>query len=422
MAITSISDIKLSNHSARNLIPRIEALAKFSESKDMLTRRFATTEHKLANELVETWMQAAGMRTYQDAVGNLVGRYDGTSNNAPAIMLGSHLDTVINAGRFDGMLGVLSAIAVVETLNAQGRRLACALEVIAFADEEGVRYQSTFLGSRAVAGNFDKALLSRQDKDGITMRDALELFGAAPDKLDSAIRHSDELLAYVELHIEQGPVLEKNIVPVGVVSSIAGANRFNITLNGFAGHAGTVPMHLRQDALAGAAECIVLIESRCAAGDDLVGTVGRIEAEPGAGNVISGSTSFSIDIRAPKDDTRRAAVEDVLKSIEDIASKRNLDVVIETVHEENAVHCDPQLVKQITTSIAEAGYDVITLPSGAGHDAAAMAAITPVAMIFVRCDGGISHNPAEYVSEADAVAGADVLLRSVLLISEAQTP
>ncbi len=398
-------------------MPRIEKLATISESEGALTRRFATAQHRAANDTVANWMRDAGMSVHEDDIGNIIGRYEGLTENAPAVMLGSHLDTVINAGRFDGMLGVLSAIAVVDSLNASNCRLPFAVEVVGFADEEGVRYQSTFLGSRVMAGTFESELLNREDKHGISMREALLQFGKNPEQLDDAARGTGDLLAYIELHIEQGPVLEQQALPVGVVTSISGATRLNVQLSGLAGHAGTVPMPLRQDALAGAAAVISLIETRCTNGSDLVGTVGRIDAQPGAGNVIPGSTEFTVDIRAASDEERGAAVSDVLDGITAIAKERRLEVSIEKVHEEGSVHCDAQLTTQIKSAIDETGIEVAAIGSGAGHDAAAMATITPVAMIFVRCAGGVSHNPAESVTEADAIVGADVLLRSVLHIA-----
>src|SRR5579859_2361973 len=301
-------------------------------------------------------------------------------------MLGSHYDTVRDAGKWDGPLGVITAIACVADLNRRGRRLPYAIEITGFADEEGVRFASTLLGSRAVAGTFDASVLDGRDRDGISMREALTNFGLDPDQIGRAARTRRELLAYLELHIEQGPVLEAQNLPVGVVTAIAGATRMAAKLTGMAGHAGTVPMALRRDALAGAAECIVQIEEFCRADHDgLVGTVGHIHAQPGATNVIPGQVSFTIDIRAPKDAHRKLAVTDIVRRIETIAKRRNLVLQLDVTHENRTVPCASWLQAQVSEAIAAEGFSVFALPSGAGHDGMAMIDIADVGMIFVRC-------------------------------------
>ncbi len=395
---------------------RIQEAASISESTQYLSRRFASSEHQQINTLAAQWMKAAGMHTREDAIGNVIGRYEANDSqtNAPAIMLGSHLDTVINAGRYDGMLGVLCALAVVESLNEQEVRLPYALEVIGFADEEGVRYQSTYLGSRAITGHFSKDVLNRRDEDGILFVDALKQFGSNVDNLASAIRKPADIYAYLEVHIEQGPVLEAKGLPVGVVSSIAGANRMSVSLTGLAGHAGTVPMNLRQDALAAAAECISLVESVCSNHDGLVGTVGRIKAKPGASNVITGDVEFTIDLRAAQDEVRRDRVGQVVEGMAAICKRRSIEIGIEHVHEASSVSCDAHIMQCMQSALRSAGMDVLVLPSGAGHDAAAMAEITKMGMLFVRCAGGVSHHPDESVTKEDAIAGADILLKSVV--------
>ncbi|MCL4151707.1 UNVERIFIED_CONTAM: hypothetical protein GTU68_063418 [Idotea baltica] len=366
-------------------------------------------------------MTAAGMKTREDAIGNVIGRYDAANGaeDAPAIMLGSHLDTVINAGRYDGMLGVLCALAVVESLNENNIRLPYAVEVIGFADEEGVRYQSTYLGSRAITGHFDSAVLSRRDDTGVVFSDALQQFGSNIDDLPKAIRKPGDIHAYLELHIEQGPVLEKEQQAVGVVSSIAGANRMTVNLTGLAGHAGTVPMNLRQDALVAAAECISLVEALCSDQDALVGTVGRIDAKPGAGNVIAGDVEFSIDIRAAQDNVRQDRVARVVEGMQSLCKQRNIEINIEHVHEAESVDCDAGIMHSMQTALESAKLTPLTLPSGAGHDAAAMAEMTKMGMLFVRCAGGISHHPDESVTEPDAIVGAQILLSTVLNLCQA---
>jgi allantoate deiminase len=396
------------------IVGRINALAAISETAANLTRIFLTFEHSAAADLIMGWMRDAGMSVHLDAIGNVCGRYEGDRPGQPCLMLGSHYDTVRDAGKWDGPLGLITAISCVADLHRRGRRLPFAIEVTGFADEEGVRFASTLLGSRAVAGTFDERALGSKDRAGVTMREAITAFGLDPDHIGAAARAPNELLAYVELHIEQGPVLESMNLPVGVVTAISGATRLAVELHGMAGHAGTVPMALRRDALAGAAECIVAIEEFCSSDrDGLVGTVGYINAMPGATNVIPGMVSFTIDIRSARDSYRKLAVADIVRHIEEIAKRRKLALEINVTHENRTVPCAPWLQQQVADAVAAEGYRVFELPSGAGHDGMAMIDIADVAMLFVRCRGGISHNPAEHVETADADAGARVLLRLI---------
>jgi allantoate deiminase len=398
----------------REIVGRIDALGAISETPENLTRIFLSPEHRAAADLLLSWMQSAGMRAHLDAIGNVCGRYEGDRPGLPCLMLGSHYDTVRDAGKWDGPLGLITAISCVADLNRKGRRLPFAIEVVGFADEEGVRFASTLLGSRAVAGTFVESVLGTKDSAGISMREAMIEFGLDPDHIGAAARAPSELLAYVELHIEQGPVLESQHLPVGVVTAISGATRLAASLIGMAGHAGTVPMALRHDALTGAAECIVAIEELCRTDPDgLVGTVGYIHAMPGATNVIPGKVSFTMDIRAASDTHRRRAVTDIVRRIESIAKRRKLSLQVDVTHENRTVPCGPWLRKQVADAVAAEGYRVFELPSGAGHDGMAMIDIADVAMLFVRCRGGVSHNPAEHVEEADADAGARVLLRLI---------
>jgi allantoate deiminase len=396
------------------IVGRIDELAAISETSEHLTRIFLTREHRAAADLIQSWMRDAGMRADLDAIGNVCGRYEGERPGLPCLMLGSHYDTVRDAGKWDGPLGLITAISCVADLHGRGRRLPFAIEVTGFADEEGVRFASTLLGSRAVAGTFDEGVLGVKDSTGISLRDAISQFGLDPDRIGAAARARSELLAYVELHIEHGPVLEGLNLPVGVVTASAGATRLAASLTGMAGHAGTVPMPLRRDALAGAAECIVEIEEFCRTGQSgLVGTVGYIHAMPGATNVIPGQVSFTIDIRAPSDAQRKLAVADIVRRIENIAGRRKLSLQLDVTHENRTVPCAPWLKEQVTEAIAGEGYRVFELPSGAGHDGMAMIDIADVAMVFVRCRGGISHHPDEHVELADVNAGARVLLRLI---------
>jgi OHCU decarboxylase len=393
------------------LLAWADRLAVFSEEEGALTRTFLTARHREAAEQVLAWMRAAGLDARMDAIGNVVGRYEGLSPNAPALLFGSHLDTVRNAGRYDGMLGVLTAIACVGVLHEKGERLPFAIEIFGFGDEEGVRFQSTLLGSRAVAGIFDETALDRTDADGITLRQGLSAFGLDPSRIGDAARPPASVLGYVELHIEQGPVLEAEDLPVGVVTSIAGVTRGTFEITGQAGHAGTVPMGLRHDALVAAAEIMLAIEARARGNAALVATVGQIEAKPGAVNVIPGKARFSLDLRSPDDPTRLSAHADILAAAQAVAGKRGVGIHFDRSFESPAVACSPWLMDELERAVARLGLPCRRLPSGAGHDAMAMAALTDIGMIFVRCKGGISHHPDESITAADAETGARVLLK-----------
>lgn len=395
------------------LLARANELAAFSEEEGALTRTFLTPQHRAAGEQVIRWTRAAGMTADFDAIGNVVGRYEGTRPAQPALVLGSHLDTVRNAGRYDGMLGVLTAVACVAELDTRGERLPFAIEVIGFGDEEGTRFQAALLGSRAIAGTFDPAVLARMDARGITLAEAMRAFGLDPAQIETLARRRREVLAYVELHIEQGPVLEAENLPVGIVTSIAGATRAAVELTGEAGHAGTVPMALRRDALAAAAEIVLAVERYCAARPGLVGTVGQLLASPGAVNVIPGRVCLSLDIRAAEDTLRRAAVTDLFAEIEAIGHRRRIAVAVSKTHDSPSTRCASWLIEQLERAVMAQGIPPRRLSSGAGHDAMAMAALTDVGMLFVRCKGGISHNPVESITAQDAEIGARVLLEFI---------
>jgi allantoate deiminase len=399
--------------SAARILERCDALARCSEQADGLTRVYLSPQQEAANALVLSWMRDAGMKARLDAAGNVVGRYEGERPGLPCLMLGSHLDTVRDAGKYDGMLGVVSAIECVGSLAARQAKFPFALEVIGFADEEGVRFNATLLGSRAVAGTFDPANLERADAGGKRMRDALCEFGLDPDAIGTAARSRADLAAYVELHIEQGPVLEAEGLPLGVVTAINGGNRFAVEITGMAGHAGTVPMRLRRDALAAAAECVLAIELLAGGETDLVGTVGKIEALPGAINVIPGRVRFSLDVRAPTDMQRERAVGAIRGAFADIARRRQVALDVSPVWEAKTALCAPWLQDQLHTAIEAEGLQTRRLPSGAGHDGMAMIAIADIGMLFVRCKGGVSHNPAEAITAADADVAVRVLLRFI---------
>jgi allantoate deiminase len=346
-------------------------------------------------------------------MGNCVGRYEGAAPAAPYLMLGSHLDTVRDAGKYDGMLGVVSAIECVHALNSSKQRLPFALEVVGFGDEEGVRFGTTLLGSRALAGTLDRSILETTDSTGKSISAALRDFGLDPEDLPQVKRKKGDLLAYAELHIEQGPVLEAEGLPVGVVTAINGFTRLRVTLRGEAGHAGTVPMGLRRDALAAAAECVLVIEKIASGHPELVATVGRLEAKPGAINVIPGEAQFTVDVRAPQDVLREQAVSDVRAQIAEISRQRKVESRSETLQELASSACAPWLMRQLERAVEAQGVRVRRLPSGAGHDGMAMIDLADIGMLFVRCEKGISHNPAEAITLADAETGARVFLRFI---------
>ena len=399
----------------RNLGPLImrwiDELAECSEHPVELTRRYLTPEHAQAAELIMERMREAGMDTWLDAVGNVIGRFPGRRPEARRLILGSHLDTVRNAGKYDGALGVLLPIACLKALDERGERLEYPVDVIAFGDEEGLRFQATLIGSRAVAGNFDPELLTAVDGDGVRLREALREFGLDPEAVAEAEYHRDDVAGYVEVHIEQGPVLEAEDRPVGVVTSIAGATRMRVEVMGRAGHAGTVPMNLRYDALAAASEAVIAVERICSDIPGAVGTVGVLRTMPGAVNVIPGVVEFSVDVRAGSDGVRRRVLRRIGEAFAAIEERRGVlfDSVI--THETRAAQCSPWLMHCLGRAIEAEGLDVRELPSGAGHDAMAMAHLTAVGMLFVRCKEGISHHPAESMTEADAEVAAQVLLR-----------
>jgi allantoate deiminase len=407
---------------------RIEALGKISDEPGRLTRTFCSPSMRRANDVVAKWMRQAGMAVREDAIGNLIGHYPAQlqkskiKNQKPKILLlGSHLDTVRDAGKFDGPLGVLVAIACVQQLHDSKTRLPFAIEVVGFADEEGVRYQSTYLGSKAMAGTFNRRDLERKDANGLMMSEAIRKFGGQPSALATAKMDPKRLLGYVEVHIEQGPVLEAQDLSVGLVTGISGQTRGSVTFKGQAGHAGTTPMALRRDAFCAASEFVLAVEYFARAHKGLVATVGEAVVSPGAGNVIPGEVRLSLDVRHADDHLRKTAVASLYKQAVQIAKRRNLKVNTTTVHQAPAVACDRQLSSTLSASVKQCQGRLLSLPSGAGHDAAAMAAITPIAMLFVRCKGGVSHHPAESAAEKDVTLAIDVMSDFLTRLSRSAT-
>jgi len=388
-----------------------EELAAWSDDESALTCAYMTPAHRQTAAQLLDWMREAGMDAHIDAVGNDTGVYRSDAPDAKTLITGSHYDTVRNGGKYDGRLGILLPIAIVRHLHQRGEKLPFHLEVIGFAEEEGVRFKSTFLGSTAVTGRFDLSLLDQTDADGATMRDALLAAGHDVARIPAIARDPAGLLGFVEVHIEQGPVLLERGLPLGVVTAIAGSSRYLVDLTGLASHAGTTPMSMRKDAAAAAAEIVLLVEQRCAQSPSLVGTVGQLQVPNGSVNVIPGACKLSLDIRAADDAVRKAAVKDVLDGIAAICARRQIEFTLQLLLEASAAPCAPRLMQQFGDAIERAGLPRFELLSGAGHDAMAMAAVTDVAMLFTRCgNGGISHNPLETMTADDADIAARVLL------------
>jgi N-carbamoyl-L-amino-acid hydrolase len=386
-------------------------LAEFSETPDGLTCTYFSAAHKAVALQLREWMSSAGLDAKIDAVGNVVGRYASDAPSAKTLLVGSHYDTVANAGRFDGRLGILTALVVAEHLRRVGRRLPFHLDVIGFAEEEGVRFSAPYLGSSAIAGRFDETILQRRDAQGVDLEAALREDGVDLATIRTLARRPETLRGYLEVHIEQGPVLLQKDLPVGIVTSIAGSARFRIAIAGVAGHAGTVPMSLRRDAAAAAAELVLALERRCGEVAGLVGTVGQLAVPHGLINVIPGRCELSLDIRSGDDGVRDAAIGDVLAAAKEIAARRGVGIEVTEIGRHAAVPCAPTLQSALAQPIAKAGVEPFYLASGAGHDAVMFAGVTDIGMLFVRSgNGGISHSPLETITAEDADFAARVLL------------
>ena len=393
------------------LMQRLDALAEFTDEPGRLTRLYLSPAHAKAAAQVEIWMRDAGLSVRRDALGTVIGRLDGATPGLPALVLASHIDTVRNAGRYDGPLGVLAAIAAVGAMTERpDAARPFAIEVMAFGDEENVRFPSRLLSSRALTGAVAPSELNARDAEDISVADALPLIGGDATGLKSAERQPHDIIAYIELHIEQGPVLEARQTALGVVTSISGATRMRFKVTGEAGHAGTVPMALRRDALAASAEMVLATEALARTTPELVATVGQISAEPGAVNVVPGAAKFSLDLRHPDDATRQSAVAQLTAGFAQIAKRRNVSLTSETTYDEPAATADPRVMALLASSLERLQQPVVRLASGAGHDAMAIAKRWPMGMLFLRCKGGISHNPAEAITTADADLAVRVLI------------
>jgi beta-ureidopropionase / N-carbamoyl-L-amino-acid hydrolase len=408
MAVEHVSRSTPDAFGAR-ILALADELARFSETADGLTCTYLSAAHRAVAGQLQAWMADAGMAASIDAVGNVVGRYAGIDAGR-TLILASHYDTVRNAGKYDGRLGILVPLVVIDHLHRAEIRLPFSIEMIAFSEEEGARFAAPYIGSSAVAGRFDGRLLDRRDAAGVTMADAMRAAGLDPAAIPTLARRPESLLGYLEVHIEQGPVLLHEDLSVGIVTSIAGNVRLLITVTGEAGHAGTVPMGLRRDAATAAAEIVLAVE-RCCNKPTLVGTVGRIAVPDGAINVIPGRCELSLDVRAADDATRDAAVAQILAEIDGIAARRQVTVDTTEAMRMPAVPCSAAMQARLADAVGRAGLVPRYLASGAGHDTVMFDGVTDVGMLFVRCgNGGISHSPRETITAEDADVAARVVL------------
>lgn len=391
----------------------LETAARFSETDDSarhgVTRRCATPEHRDMLDALGEWMETLGMTVRLDNAANLIGRHASPAPDARTLLLGSHQDTVPNGGKYDGIMGVILPLALVMYLRENAITLPFHIDVVAFSDEEGTRFSSTLLGSKVLAGTFDAAMLEASDDEGISLGKALEAFGCRPDQIAGDAYRPEDVLAFLEVHIEQGPQLELEALPVGVVSAITGIERHRLTIHGRAGHAGTVPMHLRQDALVGAAEVIRLVDTLCQETEELVGVVGKIENAPNGVNVIPQTTTLSIELRSPDDGIRRHARAQLLEQIETALTLRQLTFDHQQTYEQSAVQCSAWFTRELQAAVEESGITPRVLFSGAGHDGLAMRSLCDIGMLFLRCKGGVSHHPDEAILPEDLTAAVQVL-------------
>jgi len=389
---------------------RCDELARCSDDAGRLTRTCCSPAMREAHRLVAHWMTAAGMATRIDAGGNLRGvYYPPGCDSQRRILFGSHLDTVVDAGKYDGILGVMLGIALVDWLHQTAAPLPWGVEVIAFSDEEGVRFGAPFIGSRALAGTLDAAMLALKDASGVTVAEALREFGANPDDANECAVAPGEIVAYIEAHIEQGPWLESVNAPVGVVRAIAGQTRLTVEWTGVGGHAGTVPMAGRRDALAAACRWVMAVEQLARETPGLVATVGHLEVDPNATNCIPRRVRTSLDVRHEDNAERTQAVETLISQALDLRDQRAVEVDIRYDHQHDAVEMNAEVIAQLSQATGHAGGRPHQLVSGAGHDAGVMARVAPAGMLFLRNPGGISHDPAESVSLEDVTVALGVL-------------
>ncbi|MFT8394607.1 allantoate amidohydrolase [Propionibacterium sp.] len=413
---TSLADLD----QAELIMDRCDELSTYSDMEGGIERVYLSPEHARVDKLAASWMRDAGLTTWQDASGSRIGRLEGETPGLPALILGSHLDTVPDAGRYDGILGVLLSIEVARRIAHSGKKLPFALETYAFHEEEGVRFGATLLCSRALAGTWTDDLWSLTDANGVTLEQAFIAFGLDPERIGDAAKKPEDVVGYLEAHIEQGPVLEEEGLPLGLVTSIAGARRFEITITGEARHAGGTPYPRRKDALVGAAEAVVAIES-IGKGEDVIATVGQLHVEPGAVNIVPGEALFSLDLRAESDGARDHAWESIEAALKEICARRTLALKVRQIHSARSVPCAPNLMGSISKGIQEATGttgEPRRMWSRAGHDAMAVGEMCDIAMLFVRCHDGISHSPDESILQEDVATALDAFEAAVWQVAD----
>ncbi|WP_341213926.1 M20 family metallo-hydrolase [uncultured Limimaricola sp.] len=395
---------------------RLSEIAEMSEAGPGVTRLPWTPEHRRALDIISDWMRDAGLDVSLDAAGTLIGRTPGMSGR-PALLLGSHQDSVRSGGRFDGIMGVAIACLAVRRLHKEGVRLPFAVEVLAFADEEGVRFPTALIGPRALAGRFDPAVLDMKDAQGVSMRQAMQGFGLDPDGIPALMRQREEVVGYLEAHIEQGPVLEAQGRSLGVVTAICGISRYAVAFEGETGHAGTVPMAGRRDALVAAARFVAAMSDAATAMEDCRATVGQIDVKPGVVNAIPSEVRLTLELRAPSDENRLGLRSKAMHLVQEIAVQAGVAVRIEQTYEQPAVVCDPGIRAALSRAMTASAMSAIAIPSGATHDASAMADLCPVGMLFTRCKGGLSHRPDEFASAADMEDAVQVLANAIKIMA-----
>lgn len=394
---------------AENIEKRIQEIALYSNEKDYLSRIFGTQAFGKCRDKINAWMNEAGLQTTIDNIGNVRGRLASENKDAKTFVIGSHFDTVVNAGKYDGILGILTGLAVIEKLIEQKIKIPFNIELIAFSDGEGVRFNSPFLGSKVLAGNFTPAFLEMKDSEGNSLEEVLKQMGYDSAKLIQDAISAKKWLGYYEIHIEQGAVLYKNNISAGIVTNITGQKRVSIEFTGIAGHAGMVPMKMRSDALCAAAEFILAVEKLASAKkSNLIATVGNLDIQNPAGNVIPSKVSCTLDFRSTNKKKLSKAYEDLNELCEEICNKRNIYFEWKLLHETNPVYCDERLNKFLKKSIKETKLEVIEMESGALHDGVAIAAVAPVSMLFVKCFKGISHDPLEKVDLKDIATALEI--------------
>ncbi|EPC01516.1 hypothetical protein L861_16730 [Litchfieldella anticariensis FP35 = DSM 16096] len=406
----------------RQLMARLDEAALHSRPGPGVTRLFCSDEHRGVLELIADWMRQAGLTPELDASGNLVGRNARAMAGEKTLIMGSHQDTVVEGGKYDGMLGIALPLQALQALEIDGTELPYGVEVVAFGDEEGTRFQSTLIGSRALAGSFDRASLDACDADGVTLGDALEAFGGSPADIPQLARKPESVIGFVEVHIEQGPVLEQRDQAVGVVTALTGIERHRLNVIGKAGHAGTTPMKGRRDALVGAAEMVVEADKILNATENFVGVVGKLEVRPNAVNVIPAEVTFTLELRSPSAEVREKGRKEILETCQRLAQARGLELLIEPTYQAEAVACAEWLIEALENACQACHEPAERLFSGAGHDGLAMNDLTDIGMLFVRCKDGLSHHPNEAISVEDAERATRVLMRFLTDLRQHRKP